>query len=89
MKIDFSDDEEIFSEIEHFLAEYDIGVLVNNVGISATSMPFLDNLKHTPNLTLNMTRINMFSVLKVSPIQFSIQIIITVSDVQSIIYTFF
>ena len=42
LKIDFSDDESIYNEIEEFLKDVDIGVLVNIVKVNDTMEDFLD-----------------------------------------------
>jgi len=64
LKIDFSDNETIYEEIEAFLNGMDIGVLVNNVGIGSPPKDFLE-LPDLSNHTKNLVRINIVSILKV------------------------
>ena len=66
LQIDFSDEEQIYVKIEKFLEGYDIGVLVNNVGIGHP----LSNFMEIPNLSKqikNLTRVNITSIFKVDP----------------------
>ena len=64
LQIDFTDDESIYDVIEQFLKDYDVGVLINNVGIIHLPKIFLE----VPDLATairNVTRVNITSVLKV------------------------
>lgn len=69
LQIDFSDDEHIYDEIKNFLEVYDVGVLVNNVGISQPIAEFLT----IPNLSKtirNIVRVNITSTFKVNTKKF-------------------
>ena len=63
--IDFSHDENIYDEIEDFCKPFDVGVLVNNVGISVDTLKFVDVVSKNPQILKNITRINIYSVFKV------------------------
>ena len=65
LKIDFSNDDVIYDEIREFLGNYDIGVLINNVGRAAGPLPYLDLVENEPQLAKDITRINVTSVVKV------------------------
>ena len=65
LKIDFSEDESIYEEISKFLSDYDVGVLVNNVGMGSPSLPLLEISENIPNFTRDIIRVNITSVVQV------------------------
>jgi len=64
LKVDFSEDEIIYDVIKKFLKNYDIGVLVNNVGTGTMPVKFLDLAKYEPDVR-SVMRVNVTSLIKV------------------------
>ncbi|KAI4464323.1 hypothetical protein MML48_3g00009155 [Holotrichia oblita] len=63
LAIDFSQGDEIYSLIEKHLAELDIGVLVNNVGLSYSYPEYFLNVENRDALFKDIIRINCVAVV--------------------------
>lgn len=64
IRVDFTQDESIYEEIRQELADLDVGVLVNNMGISYPFPEYFLNIENLSTTILNMIRGNMLSTVK-------------------------
>ena len=64
LEVDFDKGESIYKKIQEFLNDFDIGILVNNVGAAHDPQPFLE-ITNLSTLLNKLTKLNVVSVLKV------------------------
>ena len=72
--IDFTHNPSIYDEIKEFVSPYDVGVLVNNVGLGTVPSHFLDVVAHAPSIVTDTVRVNVLSYCKVCNLKICVEI---------------
>uniref|UniRef100_H2Z157 Uncharacterized protein n=1 Tax=Ciona savignyi TaxID=51511 RepID=H2Z157_CIOSA len=67
LSIDFKSDVSIYEEIDEFVKELDIGVLVNNVGMPSPILRFLET-ENLSDVIADIIKVNIVSVYKMTQI---------------------
>lgn len=68
VRVDFTDGESIYDEIRNEICDLDIGVLVNNMGISYEFPEYFLNIENLPATIQKMIRGNILSTVKMTEI---------------------